>query len=109
MLGLVFIAIWRKEIILEYVDKFLKIFGESVAERYREEIKLKGDIIVDAPNFTPQFRAAFDRWNVLVGEERTKRKIMATFEETEHGKKILKNKKSEGKPEVKPKSELEDK
>ena len=90
-------AIWRKEIILEYVDRFLKIFGDAVGNTYQEEVRMKGDVIVDAPDFSVQFRTAFDKWNAQVAAEQAKKRVMSTFDETDQGKKIKKTKKVDDK------------
>lgn len=89
LIGLIFIAVWRREIILTNVDKFLKFFNESVSGKYTNEVKTKGDIIIDCPDFSNQFRSAFEKWNSFVAAEKSKQKVMSTF----HGKKIGNEKK----------------
>lgn len=89
ILGLIFLAIWRREIILSNVDRFLKYFGDVVGERYQNEVKTNGDIIVDYPDFSGQFRAAFEKWNSFVAAEKSKQKVMSTFD----GKRVGNSKK----------------
>lgn len=84
ILGLIFLAVWRREIILTNVDKFLKFFGEIVSSRYENEIKTKGDVLIDSPNFSAQFTTAFEKWNSYVAAEKAKQKVMSAF----GGKKI---------------------
>ena len=57
--------------------------------RYQNEVKLKGDVIMDAPDFSLQFRVAFEKWNAYVAAEKARQKVMSTFD----GKKVDKTKK----------------
>jgi hypothetical protein len=98
------VAVWRKEIILNYVDKFLRILRNAFEESFKE-IRWKGmnwfygldDTIIDAPDFSSQFQAAFERWNRYVEIEEAKGKVMTSFEETDRGKKIKKTEKAKDK------------
>lgn len=47
-------------------------------------MKVKGDVIVDYPDFSVQFRSAFEKWNSFIAAEKSKQKVMSTFD----GKKV---------------------
>ena len=63
--------------------------------RYQNEVKLKGDVIMDAPDFSHQFRMAFEKWNSSVAAEKARQKVMSTFD----GKKVETAKREKAKDE----------
>lgn len=89
---LIFVVIYQEMFHLTYVEELLELMKENYIKTIVPSFIIKNNIFQFIPNFDSGFEDSLSKWDEKKRKIEKKASLMRSFEKTDKGKEVLKNK-----------------